>query len=324
MIQTMKAVHIGSNKELIVADTPRPRASIGEVLVAIQAAGINRADLMQRQGLYPPPADAPSIMGLECAGIVEAIGEGVKRFKKGDRVCALLAGGGYAEYAAVDEGSVLPIPDNLTFVEAACFPEAMMTVWSNVFQRCKFQSGESFLVHGGTSGIGVMAIQMARFAGAGAIFATAGSDEKCAKCEELGSTLAINYNKTDFAEVVTRYDGVDVILDMVGGDYVQRNLDIVRSDGRICNIAFQNGHTVTVNMLKLMLKRAFLTGSTLRARSNQEKQFIRNAVEKDFWGATEKGTIKPILDAEFPLSRVDEAQERMRKGGHIGKIVLTT
>lgn len=318
----MKAIIVTSGKELTLEETKQPIARQGKVLVLVKATGINRADLLQRQGLYPPPPNAPETMGLECAGIVEAVGENVTNFKEGDRVCALLAGGGYAEYVTVDEGSVLLIPDGKNYLEAACFPEAMMTVWANVFQRCKLQAGENFLVHGGTSGIGVMAIQMAKVAGANMIFATAGSDEKCAKCRELGADIAINYNTEEFVDIINTHGGVDVILDMVGGDYVQKNLDIVRTDGRICNIAYQKGSNVRVNLIKLMLKRAMLTGSTLRARSNEEKRVIRDAVEKDFWPSVVSGVIKPVIDSTFPLAQADEAQKRMSDGGHIGKIVL--
>ena len=322
MAGPISAISINSNQELTLKEEEKPVTQFGGLGIAIKAAGVNRADLMQRQGLYPPPPNAPDTMGLECAGIVEAIGKNVSRFKVGDRVCALLAGGGYAEYTAVDEGSVLPIPDDMSFIAAACYPEAMMTVWANVFQRCNLVAGENFLVHGGTSGIGVMAIQMARVAGAKTIFATAGSDEKCQKCIELGADIAINYKTENFVDVISKQGGADVILDMVGGDYVQKNLDVIRTDGRICNIAYQSGSKVNVDLIKLMLKRATLTGSTLRARLNEEKRVIRDAVEKDFWPAVISGRIKPVLDSTFKLSEADAAQARMSKGGHIGKIVL--
>lgn len=318
----MRAIVIGKDKELISSDIEMPKASRGEILIRIEFVGINRADLMQRHGLYPPPPNASDIMGLECAGTVLELGEKVERFKVGDRVCALLAGGGYAEYTAVDEGSVFLIPNGMSFLEAACFPEALMTVWANVFQKCNLKDGENFLIHGGTSGIGVMAIQMAKIAGAKTIFATAGSEEKCSVCIELGADFAINYRTDDFVEVVTKQGGVDVILDMVGGDYVQKNLDVIRSDGRICNIAYQKGSKVNLNLIKLMLKRATLTGSTLRARSNEEKRIIRDAVERDFWPAVMSGKIKPVLDSTFKLSEAELAQERMAEGGHVGKIVL--
>lgn len=322
ILNKMLSISIERNKRLLLAQSRKPKAKNCELLVANKAAGINRADLMQKAGLYPPPPDTTDIMGLECAGTIVEVGEKVEKFKVGDRVCALLAGGGYAEYTAVDEGSVLPIPNGMSFIEAACFPEALMTVWANVFQKCKLKEGENFLVHGGTSGIGVMAIQMAKIAGAKTIFATAGSDEKCTLCIELGADFAINYRTEDFVEVVTKQGGVDVILDMVGGDYVQKNLDVIRADGRICNIAYQKGSKVNLNLIKLMLKRATLTGSTLRARSNEEKRIIRDAVERDFWPAVMSGKIKPVLDSTFKLSEAELAQERMAKGGHIGKIVL--
>lgn len=322
MLGTMHSVMIRSTRELALTEVAKPKVAMGELLISNRAAGVNRADLMQRQGLYPPPPNAPETMGLECAGVVYAIGKNESRFVIGDRVCALLAGGGYAEYVAVDEGSVLPIPDSMSFVDAACYPEAMMTVWANVFQRCNLAVGENFLVHGGTSGIGVMAIQMARVAGAKTIFATAGSDDKCQKCIELGADIAVNYKTENFVDVISKRGGVDVILDMVGGGYVQKNLDVIRTDGRICNIAYQSGSKVNVDLIKLMLRRATLTGSTLRARSNEEKRVIRNAVEKEFWPAVISGKIKPVIDSTFKLSEADAAQERMSKGGHIGKIVL--
>lgn len=322
MLENMNAISAENSDGLSIIDITKPVVKQRELLIRIRCAGVNRADLMQRRGLYPPPPNAPDTMGLECAGTVESVGKGVKRFSVGDRVCALLAGGGYAEYTTVNEGSVLPIPANMSFVEAACFPEALLTVWANVFQRCNLQAGENFLVHGGTSGIGVIAIQMAKVAGAKTVYATAGSDEKCQKCSELGADVAINYKTENFVDIISGQGGVDVILDMVGGDYVQKNLDLIRTDGRICNIAFQSGSKVNVDLIKLMLKRATLTGSTLRARSNEEKRVIRDAVERDFWPAVVAGKIKPVLDSTFKLSEADAAQERMSNGGHIGKIVI--
>lgn len=318
----MKAVLIGTNKELLLEDVARPSLKRREVLISVRATGINCADLLQRRGLYPPPSNTSAIMGLECAGVVEALGDDAKRFQIGDRVCAFLAGGGYAEYASVDEGSVFPIPGNLKYEEAACFPEAMMTVWANVFLQCNFQAGESLLVYGGTSRVGVMAIQMSKVAKAGAIFATAGTGAKCAISEKLGASKAINYNTADFAKIIIEHNRVDVILDLVGGNYVQMNIDIVRSEGRICNIAYQNGHHVSLNLLKLMLKRAFLTGRTLRTRSVHEKRVIKDAVEKEFWPAVEVGDIRPVLDSRYSLSAVEFAHEKMRSGKHVGKIVL--
>jgi putative PIG3 family NAD(P)H quinone oxidoreductase len=293
-----------------------------EVLIEVQAAGLNRADLMQRMGMYPPPPGASEILGLEVAGVVATIGHEVTEWAVGDRVCALLAGGGYAEFAAVDKGSILPLPDHLTFAEGACLPEAMMTVWANAFLRCGLQPGESFLMHGGTSGIGVMGLQMAKLAGAGPIFATAGSQEKVNACLELGADVAINYHEEDFADVVEANGGADVIIDMVGGDYVQKNIVIAKPDGRICNIAYQDGFETSINFLPVLMKRLVVTATTLRARPNEAKQHIRNAILEDFWPAVIDGTIKPMLDTTFPFDEAAEAHEMLSAGGHIGKIVL--
>ncbi|MEM7661463.1 MAG: NAD(P)H-quinone oxidoreductase [Pseudomonadota bacterium] len=322
MAETMKAVCVSGDAPLSLGDVLRPDPAPGEVLIKVAASGLNRADLLQRRGMYPPPPGASDIMGLECAGEIAALGEGVSGWSVGDRVCALLAGGGYAEYTAVDAGSLLPIPEGLSFTHAACLPEAMMTVWANVYDRCAFQPGEAFLVHGGTSGIGVMAIQMARVWGASEIFTTAGSDEKCATATDLGATRAINYKTEDFEAVVSGAGGVDVTLDMVGADYIQKNISIARVNGRIVNIAYMNGPKVELNLMPLMLKRLILTGTTLRARPVEEKARIRAAVEKDFWPAVATGDIKPILDTAFPAAEADAAQALMAKGGHVGKIIL--
>ncbi|MEL7482204.1 MAG: NAD(P)H-quinone oxidoreductase [Pseudomonadota bacterium] len=322
MAASMKAVIASADAPLTLGEVARPEPGPGEVLVKVAASGLNRADLLQRRGLYPPPKGASDIMGLECAGEIAALGTGVTGWSVGDHVCALLAGGGYAEYTAVDAGSLLAVPSGMDFTSAACLPEAMLTVWTNVFDRCRFQSGERFLVHGGTSGIGVMAIQMARVAGAEAIFATAGSDEKCAVCRDLGATRAINYKTEDFEAVVTEAGGVDVILDMVGADYVQKNISMARINGRIVNIAYMNGSQVTVNLLPLMLKRLVLTGTTLRARPAAEKAKIRAAAEDKFWSAVAAGDIKPVIDTVYPAAEADAAQARMAAGGHVGKIIL--
>lgn len=322
MSGTMKAVIVEEGAPLKLGDVPKPEIGAEDVLVEVKAAGLNRADLLQRKGMYPPPPGASPIMGLECAGVIAEAGAGVSRWKPGDRVCALIAGGGYAEYCAVDEGSLLPIPDGMDFVSAACLPEAMMTVLANVYQRCNLKPGEAFLCHGGTSGIGVMAIQMGKHWGAGAVYTTAGSDEKCAVAANLGADAAFNYRETDYEEEVRKRGGVDVILDMVGGDYVQKNIDILNINGRVCNIAYQNGPVVELNLMRLMLKRAILTGTTLRARSAAEKRDIRDAVEKDFWPAVADGTIKPVLDSSFPIADAEAAHAKMTEGGHIGKIVL--
>ena len=297
MTEMMKAVIVEDGAPLRLGDVEVPGLKHGEVLVKVAAAGLNRADLIQRKGAYPPPPGASTIMGLEIAGHIQALGEGVTRWKVGDAVCGLLAGGGYAELAAVDQGSLLPIPEGMDMANAACFPEALFTAWANVFDRVGLKAGEDFLCHGGTSGIGVMAIQMARVAGARKIFATAGSDEKCALAAELGADRAINYKTEDFEAVVREAGGVDVTLDMVGGDYVQKNIGAAKIDGRIVNIAYQNGFT--------------------------EKQRIRDAVEKDFWPHVVSGRIKPVLDKTFSFAEAEAAQAYMGQGAHSGKIILT-
>lgn len=322
MAETMRAVCVEGDAPLSLGDVPRPEPGPGEVLVKIAASGLNRADLLQRRGMYPPPPGASDIMGLECAGEIAAIGPNVTDWSVGDRVCALLAGGGYAEYAAVDAGSLFPIPNGMSFTHAACLPEAMMTVWANVYDRCALQPGESFLIHGGTSGIGVMAIQMAKVWGASQIFSTAGTDAKCTVAESLGATHSINYKDQDFEAVVQEAGGVDVTLDMVGGDYVQKNISIAKVNGRIVNIAYMQGPKVELNLMPLMLKRLILTGTTLRARPVEEKARIRAAVEKHFWPAVISGEIKPVLDGIFPAAEADGAQAHMARGGHIGKIIL--
>ena len=318
----MKAVIAEDGQPLTLGDFEKPVLNPGEVLVKVAASGLNRADLVQRRGAYPPPKGASPIMGLEISGTIVEIGEGVSRFKTGDRVAALLAGGGYAEYAAVDEGSLFPVPDGMDMVNAACFPEALMTVWANVFDRVNLKSGEAFLCHGGTSGIGVMALQMARLAGASKIYATAGSEEKCTLAKELGADRAINYKTEDFETVIKEDGGVDVTLDMVGGDYIQKNISVSKPDGRIINIAYMNGFTAELNFAPVLMKRLTLAATTLRARPVDEKRRIRDAVEKDFWPHVVSGKIRPVLEQAFPVADAEDAQALMAKGGHSGKIVL--
>jgi len=319
----MQAVIATPGEELRLGEVADPTVGLSDVLIDVKAAGLNRADLAQRAGAYPPPPGASETLGLEAAGIVTAVGADVTAWTVGDRVCALLTGGGYAALATADEGCMFPIPSDMSFADAACLPEAMMTVWANVYLRGQMQPGEAFLVHGGTSGIGVMAIQMAAVSGASAIYATAGSDEKTAVCAELGATTVINYRTEDFVEVVTAGGGADVVLDMVGGDYIQRNISVANLNGRICNIAYQNGFEATVNFAPAMMKRLVLTATTLRARANDEKREIRNAVLADFWPAVQSGAIKPVLDTAFPMEEAEAAHARMQAGGHIGKILLT-
>ena len=320
--EMMKAVLVEEGAPLKLGDFEKPDLKPGEVLVKVAASGLNRADLVQRRGAYPPPPGASPIMGLEISGTVVATSDSANRFKLGDRVAGLLAGGGYAEFAAVDEGSLFPVPDGMDMVKAACFPEALMTVWANVFDRVGFQTGEAFLCHGGTSGIGVMALQMAKIAGASKIYATAGSAEKCALATELGADRAINYKTEDFETIIKEEGGVDVTLDMVGGDYIQKNISVSRPDGRIINIAYMNGFTAEVNFAPVLMKRLTLAATTLRARPVEEKRRIRDAVEKDFWPQVISGDIRPVLEQAFPVAEAEAAQALMAKGGHSGKIVL--
>lgn len=321
--EMMTAVIARKDAPLTLGEVEKPALKSGEVLVKIAASGLNRADLVQRTGRYPPPTGASPIMGLEISGTVVETANGTNRFKPGDRVAGLLAGGGYAEYAAVDEGSLLPVPEGMDMVNAACFPEALMTVWSNVFDRVHFQKGEAFLCHGGTSGIGVMALQMVKLAGASKIYTTAGSDEKCQLAQSLGADRAINYKTEDFEEIIKGDGGVDVTLDMVGGDYVQKNISVSRPDGRIINIAYMNGFKTEVNFATVLMKRLTLAATTLRARPLEEKRRFRDAVEADFWPHVASGKIRPVLEKAFPASEADEAQALMASGKHSGKIVLT-
>lgn len=306
---------------------PVPAPGPGEVLVRVSAAGVNRPDLMQRQGLYPPPPGASDIPGLEIAGTVAAVGAGVADMRVGDAVCALVSGGGYAEYCLAAAPLCLPIPPGLDFVQAAALPETFFTVWTNLFdsERGRLQAGESLLVHGGGSGIGVVAIQLAREFGA-RVFATAGSAEKCRFCASLGA-VAINYREQDFVEAVmaqTDGKGVEVILDMVGGDYLQRNLSCLRQDGRLVQIAFQNGPKTQINLTPILLKRLTLTGSTLRPRSVAEKAAIAQGLREKVWPLLASGRVQPVVHAVFPLREAAAAHGLLESGTPIGKIVLQT
>ncbi len=324
---TMTAVEIrepGGPEVLVPVSRPVPAPGPGEVLIKVAAAGVNRPDVLQRQGGYPPPPGASDIPGLELAGEVVALGEGAERWAPGDRVTALVAGGGYAEYCSAPAVQCLPIPQGLDLVEAAALPETFFTVWSNVFDRGGLQAGESFLVHGGSSGIGTTAIQLARAFGA-RVFATAGSAEKCRACEDLGAERAINYREEDFVEVVKTATGggVDVILDMVGGDYIQRDIKALAPDGRLVFIAFLGGSTAEVNFLPMMIKRLTLTGSTLRIRPIEFKAAIARELEAKVWPLIAQGQIGPVLHQRFPLAQAAQAHGLMESGTHIGKIVLT-
>ncbi|HEX9790405.1 MAG TPA: NAD(P)H-quinone oxidoreductase [Kiloniellales bacterium] len=326
---TMTAIEIreaGGPEVLVPASRPVPEPGTGEVLIRVAAAGINRPDVLQRAGGYPPPPGASDIPGLEIAGDVVGLGDAVKGRKLGDRVMALVAGGGYAEYCTAPAAQCLPIPKGLDMIEAAAIPETFFTVWSNVFDRGRLKAGESILVHGGSSGIGTTAIQLAKAFGA-RVFTTAGSADKCAACEKLGAERAINYRDEDFVTVVrdlTGGAGVDVILDMVGGDYIARNIKALAPDGRLCQIAFLGGSKAEVDFLPMMLKRLTLTGSTLRPRPVEFKAAIARALEKNVWPLVEKGAVKPVLFKTLPLAQAAEAHRLMESSAHIGKIVLQT
>ena len=300
-----------------------PQPGPGQLLVKVAAAGVNRPDVMQRLGLYPAPKGHSQIPGLEIAGTVVASGEGTHRFMTGHTVMALVNGGGYAQYCVADETACLPIPAGLDMVEAAAIPEGFFTVWHNVFERGSLKEGEWFLMHGGTSGIGVVAIQLARAFGA-KVITTVGSADKCAACLKLGATRAVDYTREDFVEVVkteTEGRGVNVILDIVGGDYVERNIRSLAEDGRLVNIAFQKGSKVTIDLIRVMLKRLTLTGSTLRIRSEEVKARIARAVEDKALPLVADGRVKILVDSTFPLSEAAKAHERMDQS-HIGKIVI--
>jgi putative PIG3 family NAD(P)H quinone oxidoreductase len=323
----MRAIEIskpGGPEVLVAATRDKPAPSGSEILVRVAAAGVNRPDCFQRQGAYPPPKGASDIPGLEIAGEVVDVGETASRFKRGDKVCALVAGGGYAEYCVVDETNALPAPKGLTMMEAAALPETYFTVWHNVFQRGGLKAGESFLVHGGTSGIGTTAIQLAKAFGA-RVFATAGSDAKCEAMRELGADLSINYKETDFVEAVekeTGGKGVNLILDMVGGDYISRNYQAASVDGRIVQIAFLNGRKAEADFSLLMTKRLTHTGSTLRARDVAFKAQIANELRQQVWPLLNERKVLPVMDSIFPLEQASAAHQRMEDGEHIGKIVL--
>lgn len=293
----------------------------GEVLIRIAYAGVNRPDALQRAGLYNPPPTASPIPGLEAAGTIAAIGPGVTGWQVGDAVCALLPGGGYAEYAITPALHCLPVPDGMTLKQAACLPETFFTVWSNVFMRGGLKAGERFLVHGGSSGIGTTAIQLAQAFGA-RVFTTAGSDEKCAACVALGAEVAINYRETDFVDVMGAEGGAHIILDMVGGDYIARNLKALADDGRLVQIAFLQGPKVDINLAPLMMRRLTITGSTLRPQSDAAKARIADELRATVWPLLNAGRIGPVMDQEFALEDAAKAHARMESSAHIGKIVL--
>ena len=323
-MQFVDIVEPGDPEVLQVASCPVPAVGPGQLLVKVEAAGVNRPDVLQRKGMYPVPPSASPIAGLEVCGEVVAHGDDASKFEVGEKICALVNGGGYAEYVAVPEGQCLPVPDGLSAVEAAALPETFFTVWTNVFNRGALKSGESFLVHGGSSGIGTTAIQLAKARGA-TVFATAGSKEKCAACEELGATLAVNYREQDFVEVLkeaTDGKGIDVILDMVSGDYLPRNVELAAMHGRIVIIATLRGRQADLSIGPIMLKCLVLTGSVLRPRTDAEKAAIADALLEHAWPLIESGKVKPVIHSVFPLEDAAKAHALMESSEHIGKIVL--
>lgn len=308
-----------------IGQRPTPQPAAGEVLIKVAAAGINRPDIAQRKGIYPPPPGASDIPGLEIAGTITALGEGVERWHIGDKVCGLVSGGGYAEYCTIPEGQCLPIPENLSFAEAASLPETYFTVWSNVFDRAKLLPGETLLVHGGSSGIGVAAIQMAKALGS-TVYVTAGSDEKCKFCEQLGATKAINYKTDNFRDAIkllTGGKGVNVILDMVGGDYTPDNIKSLGYDGRLVVISALKGKDAIIDLNLITHKRLTITGSALRVRDVAFKSAIARNLEQQIWQLLASGQIKPVVYKTFPFGDVADAHRLMESSEHIGKIVLT-
>ncbi len=322
--ETMLAVEIskaGGPEVLTPVTRPVPRPGYGEVLVRLDYAGVNRPDVLQRAGKYAPPPTASDLPGLEGAGTIVALGAGVHQWQVGDRVCALFPGGAYAQYATCPGAHALPVPEGFSAKQAACLPETYFTVWSNVFMRAGLRAGERFLVHGGTSGIGTTAIQLAHVLGA-RVFASAGSPKKCKVCTKLGAEVSINYRTEDFVEIMRAQGGADVILDMVGGDYIPRNIKALADDGRLVHIAFLNGPKAELNFAQIMTRRLTVTGSTLRPQSDLAKARMAEQLQAKVWPLLEAGKIGPIIDSAFDLKEAAQAHERMESGEHIGKIVL--
>lgn len=325
MPETMRAIEItqpGGPDVLQPTERPMPEAGPGQVVLKVAFAGVNRPDALQRAGMYAPPPTASDLPGLEASGEVVALGAGVSDLRIGDLVCALLPGGGYAEYVATPAAHCLPVPKGMGMKEAACLPETFFTVWSNVFMRGGLKAGERFLVHGGSSGIGTTAIQLAHVKGA-RVFATAGTDAKCAACAELGAEAAINYRDMDFVDVMQAEGGADLILDMVGGGYIPRNLKALAEDGRLVQIAFLQGPKAEVNFATLMTRRLTMTGSTLRPQSDLAKARIAQELRREVWPLLESGQVAPVMDSSYTLDQASEAHARMETSGHIGKIVLS-
>jgi NADPH2:quinone reductase len=318
---TMNAVKSVVGEKLTLHEIEKPSPGPAQVLIRVHAAGVNRPDLIQRAGKYPPPPGAPTTMGLEVAGVIEAVGEGVTRWKSGDSVCALVPGGGYAEYALAHEGSAMPLPESLSFVEAAGLPETVLTVWNNVFHMAQLKPGEAFLVHGGASGIGTTAIQLATNWGA-TVYATAGTEEKRQLCETLGAKRAINYRTEDFETILRDEGGVDVILDMVGKPYFEKNLTVLKDLGRLTYIAFLQGSRIEGDFTRLMLKRISISGSTLRIRTDAHKAMLAAAVVENVWPWIADGRFRPQVSAVFPLAEAEAAHAKMETSDHAGKIIL--
>lgn len=324
-MRVIEISEFGGPDVLRMAERPMPVPGPGEVLIKVVAAGVNRPDVVQRYGKYPPPPGASDIPGLEVSGHIAAKGDGVVQWQEGDAVCALVSGGGYAEYCVAPQAQCLRLPSRLTLVEAAGVPETFFTVWTNVFERGRLQAGESLLVHGGSSGIGTTAIQLAAAFGA-RVFATAGSEAKVAACQSLGAEQAANYRTTDWVQTfreATAGRGVDLVLDIVGGDYVARNLEVLAVDGRLVQIAFLKSSKVEIDLMQVMRRRLTITGSTLRPRSPEEKGAIAGQLATQVWPLLEAGAVKPVIHAEFPLERAADAHRMMEESRHIGKIVLT-
>ena len=323
----MRAIQVenpGASYALKLAEVDKPAPKAGEVLIRVAAAGLNHADISQAKGMYPPPPGASPVLGMEVSGTVEALGDGVGNCETGDEVCALIPGGGYAQYAVASNLCVLPVPKGVSLIDAAALPEVHFTVWTNLMDAARLKKGESVLIHGGSSGIGTAAIQMLAARGH-KVFTTAGSAEKCAACETLGAAKAINYREQDFVEVVkaeTGGRGVDVILDMVGGDYIQRNMSAAAIWGRIVNISYQGGMQASVNFAPMLMKRLSLLATTLRARTNEEKGAIRDALLREVWPLIGAGKIRPVVDSVLPLADAQAAHARMASSAHIGKILL--
>jgi len=323
-MSTMRVVEIsepGGPEVLVPGERPVPTPGHGEILIKVAYAGVNRPDALQRAGQYAPPPDASDLPGLEASGVVAAVGPGVTGWSEGDEVCALLPGGGYAQYVVTPAAHALPVPQGMDLREAACLPETFFTVWSNVFMRGELVAGERFLVHGGSSGIGTTAIQLAKVLGA-RVFATAGSDEKCARCQDLGAERAINYKSEDFVTILREEGGADLILDMVGGDYIPRNIKALAEDGRLVQIAFLQSPRVEMNFAPVMMRRLTITGSTLRPQSVQAKAAIADELRANVWPLLDAGRIGPVMDSEFALADAAKAHARMESSQHIGKIVL--